>query len=48
MIRRVMQVEITPDEDDPTTCSVVVRNPRNGQVMLSISMEVTEEWLAEE
>ena len=45
MIRRIMQVEITPDEDDPKVCTVWVRNPRTGEVVATMSFEDTERWL---
>lgn len=43
--RRIMQVEITPDEDAPELCRVLIRNPRNGEVLAMLDLERTERWL---
>lgn len=45
LIRRIMQVEILPYDDDPNVCIVWVRNPATGQVIATMSYEQTDEWL---
>lgn len=45
LTRRVMQVEIMPDDDDPNVCVVWIRNPATGQVIATMSYEQTEEWM---
>jgi hypothetical protein len=44
MIRRIMQVEITPDPEMEGRCEVVIREPHTGSVLLFLREELTDVW----
>ena len=44
MIRRIMQVEITPDPEAEWRCDVTIREPRTGAVLLYLREESSEVW----